>query len=223
MSDLAIKALHHPFTMIVCGPSGSGKTRWVLRLCKNLQLLYPMPTKILWYYGVMQPEYKDLKNATFIPGISDESLEDVEKNTLLIIDDLMIEGGKSEAVQKMFTQGIHHRLVSVILLLNNLFHQSPNMRSIQLNTQYMVLLRSRDQTQIEVIGRQLMGKDWRFFVNAYKQATSQMFGYLFVDLKAETPPELQLSTHIFESPVFFLRPSQAGSTKRFNIIQTWKV
>jgi len=48
-------------------------------------------------------------------------MEDFDDGTLLIIDDLMDE--TDETIAKLSTKGSHHRNVSVVFLVQNLFHK----------------------------------------------------------------------------------------------------
>ena len=63
----------------------------------------------------------------FVKGIP-ESLEndsylDVNIRNLIIIDDQTIETGKDNRIVNLFTKGSHHRNLSVIYIVQNLFHQ----------------------------------------------------------------------------------------------------
>lgn len=59
-------------------------------------------------------------------------------------------------VSDLFTKGSHHLNVSVIFILQNVFHQSPVMRNISLNSHYMILLKNpRDRAQVRHHAQQL--------------------------------------------------------------------
>lgn len=60
----------------------------------------------------------------------------------LIIGDLAVAVCNKPRSPKIFTQGILHRSLSVILILRNLFRQGKSMRDITLNSQDMVLFKS---------------------------------------------------------------------------------
>ena len=53
---------------------------------------------------------------------------------------------------------------------------------------------TRNLTQIDVIGRQL--KITKQLIEAYKDATRNMYGYLLIDFKQSTPTEFMLKTRI---------------------------
>ena len=95
----------------------------------------------------------DDTNNRIVKGIP-ESLEndsylDVNIHNLIVIDDQMIEAGKDNRIVNLFTKGSHHRNLSVICIVQNLFHQGKGNRSISLNSHYLVLFKNpRDKLQI---------------------------------------------------------------------------
>jgi hypothetical protein len=128
-----------------------------------------------------------------------EEEEEGEERCLLIIDDLMIEAGEAKEVSNLFTKGSHHENTSVILILQNLFHQSKGMRTISLNAQYIVLMKNpRDVAQVRYLGQQLCPGKTKFFVDAYKQATSQPHGYLLVDLTQSTSDDKRILSNVLD-------------------------
>ena len=46
----------------------------------------------------------------------------VNKRNLIVIDDQMIEAGRDNRIVNLFTKGSHHRNLSVIYIVQNLFH-----------------------------------------------------------------------------------------------------
>jgi len=72
-------------------------------------------------------------------------LEDFDGSepVLLVIDDLMNE--TDESVANLFTKGSQHRNVSVVFLVQNLFHKNKHVRTISLNTHNMVLFKNRER------------------------------------------------------------------------------
>ena len=100
---------------------------------------------------------------------------------LLIIDDLMNE--VDESVANVFMTGSHHRNVTVILLVQNLVPQNKHVRTISLNSHYLVLYKNpREPSQIANLFRQMHPTRWRFAAEAYKDATRELHSYVLVDL-----------------------------------------
>ena len=185
----------HPFTCMVCGPSGSGKSVFVFKLISEAsEQIVPTPQKIIYCYGEYQPMFADYPQVTFQEGLPDNNDFDGKHRTLLILDDLMSEAGSE--VSKIFTKISHHRNVSVIFLTQNLFYKSQ--RTMNLNTHYLVLFKNpRDALQVATLGRQMYPGNSKFLVEAFKMATEQPYGYLLIDLRADTLEKYRLRSNIF--------------------------
>lgn len=196
----------HPFTCTIAGPTKSGKTSFVQKLLKAVPFyITPCPTRIVWSYGIEDSnQIETIKNNIIdipiefhdsIPALDIFSPED---NNLLIIDDLMNDAGKSSIVSNLFTKGSHHRNVSIILILQNLFHQGKKMRDIHTSTNYLILFNNpRDKSQIKYLARQTYPDNPNFVIDAYKQACQDPFGYLVLDFTQTTPDYYRLSSGIF--------------------------
>ena len=51
----------------------------------------------------------------------------------------MIDTGKDQRIVNLFTRGSHHHSLSVIYIVQNLFHQGKGSRSISLNSHYLTI------------------------------------------------------------------------------------
>ena len=49
---------------------------------------------------------------------------DVSKRNLIIVDDLMTKSGKDKRIADLFIKGSHHRNLSIIYIVQNIFHQA---------------------------------------------------------------------------------------------------
>lgn len=187
----------HPFTAIVAGPTGSGKTYFVMHFLDNIkEMIAPPPQKIIWFYGQWQDGYRKLKNVEFIEGLPPKTTEKYDTPTLWVIDDQMAEIDSS--VTKLFTKGSHHLNISVMFIVQNIFSNNKEHRTISLNTHYMILFKNpRDKTQISHLSKQMFPGKNNFMLEAYKNAVSSPYGYLLIDLRQETPDHLRLRTDIF--------------------------
>ena len=100
----------------------------------------------------------------FVKGIptalEQDSYFDVNKRNLIVFDDQMIDASKDKRIVNLFTRGSHHRNLSVIYIMQNLFHQGKGSRSISLNSHYLVLFTTGRNNQYCF---RLNIKDTRFF------------------------------------------------------------
>jgi hypothetical protein len=189
--------LKHPFTCTVAGPSTSGKTWFVFRLIKHVdRLIVPAPKKILYCYGEFQPSFSEFPEVEFHEGLPDVSRFDGRQRVLLIIDDLMNEADQN--VCNLFTKLSHHRSVSVVFITQNLYHRNRFVRTMNLNTHYIVMFKNpRDANQVTTLARQMYPGRSKFMVEAFKDATKNPYGYLLIDLKPETDERYRIRTNIF--------------------------
>ena len=198
--------LKHPFTCMVSGMTGCGKTTWVKRLLEHREhTIRPTPQRIIWFYSIWQPAYNEMQQnipaIQFVrgipPTIENDDYFDVSVRNLVVIDDQMSTASKDKQVINMFTQGSHHRNLSVIYLVQNLFHQGKGNRDISLNCHYLVIFKNpRDKLQVLTLAKQMYPRKTHVFLDKYEEAVSRPFGYLFIDLKSTTPDHCRLRTNV---------------------------
>lgn len=206
--------LQHPFSCVVSGPSNCGKTYFVKSLIENAsKIISHKIENIVYIYSCWQPIYDELLKIcqiNFINGIPeslcDDTLLPTNKNNLIVIDDLMNQASQNTEVQNLFTKYCHHRNLSCIYLVQNLFVQGKASRTISLNTNYLVLFNNpRDKYQISLLGRQMFPGNSKYFLEAFNDAMASPFGYLLIDYKSKTPDHLRLRSNILsDCPVFYL-------------------
>jgi hypothetical protein len=172
----------------VSGPTKSGKTHFTINLLKHLHtLVEPIPEKIIWCFGQNQKFVGLPDEVELCEGLARVSEIDGSEPSLLVIDDLMQEAAQDKDIVDLFTKGSHHKDLSVIMLVQNLFHQGKFMRTISLNTHYMVLFKNpRDAGQIRHLASQLFPGQVAYLIDAYKQATARPHGYLLLDFTQAT-------------------------------------
>ena len=198
--------LLHPFTALVTGMTGSGKTVWVQKLLEHAgQVIQPPPQRIVWSYSQWQPAYdqmlKNIPGIEFVKGIPHDLDEDwyfnSKINNLMVIDDQMTETSNDKRILNLFTKGSHHRNLSVIFLLQNVYFQGKIMRTLSLNAAYLVLFKNpRDKLQMMTLGKQMYPGKTEQFLQKYEAAVQRPYGYLFVDLKPNTADECRLRTNV---------------------------
>ena len=185
----------HPFSMIVAGPSRSGKTYWVINLLLNAkERIRPTPNKIVYCYSHWQPKYDVLKKhiaaVEWHEGMPTKSYLDEISDAIVILDDLMADSVNNETVMSIFTERSHHQNISVILLLQNLFHQGKQSRSINTNAQFLVLFKNpRDRLQIKTLAMQMFPEKWRKFLETFEHETNKPRGKVILDFSSSTSDE----------------------------------
>ena len=204
----------HPFGARIVGPTQAGKSHFVMKLLRNVtDYITPPPTKIYWAYGERNEKQMEQiqKNSSmpvhFIEGLPNLEVFTSDENNLLILDDLMSAASNSVFISDLFTRASHHRNMSVILILQNLFHQGKSMRDISLNAKYTILFKNpRDKGQIHHFGRQVFPQHPHFLIDAYEQATERPHGYLILDFDQLTPEEQRVITGMFppEIPIRYI-------------------
>jgi hypothetical protein len=119
--------------------------------------------------------------------------------SLCIIDDLMDDVVSSADMAKLFTQTCHHRLINTIYLSQNIFAQGKYSRTINLNVHYLIVFRCfRDGSQISHLARQLYPGKSPILTQAYHDATSRPYGYLFINMSPKaSDDDYRLATNIF--------------------------
>ena len=195
--------LTHPFGLLVSGGTKTGKTTFVKKLLSNAQVMIdPPPENIKYSYSEYQDTFAEIKslvpNIEFIEGVPDVVFDTINPKTrnLYIFDDMM--GERDSVIAKLFTKKSHHGNLSVIYIVQNLFHQSKDHRTISLNASYIVLTKNvRDASQVIHLAKQIYPNNVKYFQQAYQMATAEPFSYLFIDLTPTCPDETRLRSGIF--------------------------
>jgi hypothetical protein len=163
----------HPFTSVISGPTGSGKSVFVRRFVHNIKhMMTPIPDGILWCYGEYQTLYGTVDGVDFQQGLPDLDNLDSREKHLIILDDLMDETDQRAA--SLFTKKSQHRNITVMYIVQNLFHRGKHHRTISLNGHYMVVFKNpRDVSQIMALAHQMYPQRTEYFLEAYTTATAQ--------------------------------------------------
>ena len=180
-----------------CCRTHSVKTEFVKRIIKNLKdMITSLPTRIVWSYGEWQPAYQPLLDKVdFVQGLPDLPLYSKEPLLVVIHDEMH---GVDRHITSLFTKGGHHRNLSIVYIVQNLFHQQKEHCTISLNSHYLVIIKNpRDGSQIVHLVRQMYPGKTHYLGQALALATRQPHGYHLVDLKQATPEGMRLRSHIF--------------------------
>ena len=111
--------------------------------------------------------------------------------------DLMSTSSKDLRINELFTEGSHHRNLSVIAINQNLYYnKDPTQRR---NCHYVILFNNPiDKQQIMTLGRQMYPENSNHLMKHFKEATSKPYGYLLIDLKPFTPENKRLHCNNFD-------------------------
>ena len=194
--------IHMGLCMLVCGPAGGGKTSFVIRLIESAPRTFDaQPAYVYWFYGVETEQQPLLTKKGFITYCSlPDNFDFCEQNSIIVLDDLMDAAGHHQGVTDLFTKLAHHKNLFVIFIQQNLLPRQPDARTRSLNSQYIVLFRSsRDNFQIDVLGRQIYPSKKHYLLNIYLSVTRDPYFYLFIDLHQRTSELIRFRTNVLPS------------------------
>ena len=99
-----------------------------------------------------------------------------------MLDDL-IDSAYSTKASELFTKGLHHRNISLVIITQNVFQQGLSSRDISLNSKYVVVFKNpRDKTQIVHLVRHVYQEYISSFHKTYLEACTDPHSYLFLGL-----------------------------------------
>ena len=171
------------------------KTTWIIELLRHHhKLCTHTPEKLIWIYGVEQPDLFETSRkiwfphqCEFVDGCPDDLLTHLEQmsvhGSLCIFDDFMNEVSSNSMVSKLFTCGRSQVGCSLVLMLQNIFPKGTQSRTISINAQYQVLFPNpRDSLQISMLARQLCPLNSKDFLEIYKELCKDIMDACFVVL-----------------------------------------
>ena len=152
----------------------------------NKALWPDTPDVVHYYYGVWQDGFKAMKaeGVHFHKGIPDTQVLSkwFPKGGLLVLDDLMEEGGHDKRVLDLFTKFSHHKSITVIYLTQDLFPPGKFAKTISRNAHYVVAFKSpRDQSGMRALLIQSFPDKWREVHKVFNKVTDRPFGYMVLD------------------------------------------
>ena len=108
----------------------SGKTKWVKRLLKRKEdMMSPIPKKVIFCYKYWQPSHtkmliKMMSDITVRQGIRNDLVQtkyfDPSVTSFIAVNDFMRTVMNDDMVADLFTEGAHHRNISVVVIIRKL-------------------------------------------------------------------------------------------------------
>jgi hypothetical protein len=197
---------HHPFTLMIAGPTASGKSYITFRIIAHRrELLSEYVKKVI--YCLPQGQHIEIpdvikadRNVHFhegLPNLESFPANDSTNGYILVLDDLM--GDIDNDVMSLFCRQSHHRNISVIFLVQNIFFGGNKFfRTISLNCHYILVTKNpRDRKQISVLSSQLFPENVKFIKESFFDATIKPYSYLLFDLSQKTNDQIRFRTNIF--------------------------
>lgn len=199
-------------TFVVAGGTSSGKTTFVRKLLSERKDIFRQEfTSIVWYYSIYQNWFSEMPEIDFREGFPDPN--ENTPGACIIIDDQ--QSSMTRAMRKqlvfMFTVHGHHAGYFLIYLVQSLFDNTDEMRTICKNSHYYAFMRSpRMEGTIVKFAEQNFPRKTVFLLDAYEKATTgKPYSYLMVNLHpAEADDRLKVLTRVLrsEQPIHIFLP-----------------
>ena len=194
-----------PQNVLICGSSGTGKSTFVEKLISTPQLWEKPPDKIVYCYGIQSSTVNFLSQhrpeVMLIEGLprnlsTPQEMFSPHQNNLLLVDDLSTETQNSRDFTNFMIRSSHHCNCCLVSIEHFLYGDSKERRLQSPHWhQYILFKNQRSLHQIRLLARQTsLDADKVEF--AYSDATSNPYGYLVMDFRKDTVPEMRLLTNV---------------------------
>jgi len=156
---------------------------------------------IHYCYGLWQNGFQGMKGAgvQFQEGIPDTNhlKSCFPKGGLLMLDDLMAEGGEDKGLSDLFTKHSHHQNITVLYLCQDMFPPRKYTKSISRNTHYIEAFKNpREQLGMRNLLLQAFPTYWQDMMDVYQKVTEQPFGYMVQDLHSGSDDRKCVFSHL---------------------------
>ena len=146
-------------SVIIARPSGSSKSELVEQWLRYLNVFQVKPKTMVYAYDRWQPRFDRVQKKDgirFHRGLSEPShltkWFGPTRGIVLVLGNLMEEGGQDKRVLDLFTKDSQHRNITVLYLTQDLFPSGKFFQTINRNAHYIVTFKNpRDQTGIRTV------------------------------------------------------------------------
>ena len=119
------------------------------------------------------------------------------KGGLLVLDDLMVEGGEDKELLDLFTKHSHHQNITVLYLCQDMFPPGKYAKCISRNAHYIVAFKNpRDQLGMKNLLLQAFPTCWEDMMDVYQKVTERPFGYTVLDLHPASDDRKRVFSHL---------------------------
>ena len=193
-----------PSNILIVGPTSCGKTIFLHHLLlENLDLFDERPPRVHYCYGSWQNKFDDMQRhgIEFFKGVPTH--DDLttwfgdKRGGILVLDDLMSEGGDDREILNLFTQYSHHMNVTVCYLCQDMFPQGKYAKTISRNAQYIIAFKNpRDKVALRTLLLQIYPTKWLPVMDIYNACTDRPYGYLLFDVHPASRDSTRLLSHL---------------------------
>jgi len=116
---------------------------------------------------------------------------------LLVLDDLMTEGGEDKELMDLFTKHSHHKILQLYTCVNKTCFHQENMLSTSRNTHYIIAFKNlRDQLGMKNLVLQAFPTCWQDMMNVYQKMGERPLGYMVLDLHPASDDRRPVFSHL---------------------------
>ena len=116
---------------------------------------------------------------------------------LLVLDDLMAEGGEAKELLDFFTKHPHHQNITVIYLCQDMFPPGKYTKSISRNAHYIIAFKNpRDQLGMKNLLLQAFPTCCQDMMDVYQKVGERPFGYMVLDLHPASDDRRRVFSHL---------------------------
>ena len=123
---------------------------------------------------------------------------------ILVLDDLMNEGGSDKNVLDLFTKHSHHQQITVIYLCQDLFPVGKFAKTISRNAHYIIAFKNpRDQLGLRNLLQQSFPTQFREVLDTFRKVTNdRLFAYMLLDLHPANQDDQRILSHVLKDEGF---------------------
>ena len=123
---------------------------------------------------------------------------------ILILDDLMNEGGSDKNVLDLFTKDSHHQKITVIYLCQDLFPNGKFAKPISRNAHYIIAFKiPRDQLGLRNLLQQSFPTQFREVLDTFRHVNNERpFAYMCLDTHPASQDDQRFLSHLLKDERF---------------------